>query len=429
MSLRLRLALTAALLTLGGVGVGLAVTYGVLVAGSNVAFDRESGILAEVIHEAVLLRGEAAIRVPAVVESYLTTESGVRSAQVFLEGQLLWEGGVLDGPRPLDPNGLVEGRGARTVSGWRVVSLYDPSDGITVQVGRPLAGLRETLAPFAWLALPLTLLLALAAGALGWLSAGLALRPLRTLTAAVSDISTHGRVPAITGHDEPARLAQAFGALWDRLGEQRRREHDFLAYAAHELRTPLSALRASLDLARAQGGVITPETLERLRREAARLEAMSQNLLALSRAEAADFNLGSVDLATIAAASYDRFQPLALERGIELLLEDTPVFVQADDRLLSQALDNLVHNAIRATAEGTVVIRSGAHGGRPYLAVADPGRGFPRTPREGLGLRVVRAVMDAHGGELQVSKDRGAVVELLLPAGPARTAGPVHRLT
>src|SRR5690606_26174388 len=262
MSLRLRLALTAALLTLGGVGVGLAVTYGVLVAGSNVAFDRESGILAEVIHEAVLLRGEAAIRVPAVVESYLTTESGVRSAQVFLDGQLLWEGGVLDGPRPLDPNGLVDGKGARTVSGWRVVSLYDPADGITVQVGRPLAGLRETLAPFAWLAVPLTLLLAAAAGVLGWLGAGVALRPLRALTAAVSDISDRGTVPTISGNDEPARLAAAFAELLERLGAQRKREHDFLAYAAHELRTPLSALRASLDLARSQGGVITPETLE-----------------------------------------------------------------------------------------------------------------------------------------------------------------------
>lgn len=427
MSLRLRLALTAALLTLGGVGVGLAVTYGVLVTGSNLSFDRESTILAEVIHEAVLLRSETTIRVPAVVESYLTTESGVRSAQVFLDGQLLWEGGVVDGPRPLDPNGLVEGKGARTVSGWRVVSLYDPADGITVQVGRPLAGLRETLAPFAWLALPLTLLLAAVAGVLGWLGAGVALRPLRTLTTAVSDISDRGRVPQIGGSDEPARLAAAFSDLWDRLGEQRKREHDFLAYAAHELRTPLSALRASLDLARAQGGVISTETLERLRKEAARLESMSQNLLALSRAEADEAQFAVVDLAEIAAASYDRFLPLALEKGLELQLAGGPVPVRADDRLLSQALDNLVHNAIRATATGSIEIWSGLYPARgdPHapataatracLSVSDSGRGFPAEVREGLGLRVVRAVMRAHDGEAQVGRDGGTVVRLLLP--------------
>jgi len=418
-SLRLKLALTAALLTLGGVGVGLAITYGVLVTGANVSFDRESAILAEVIHEAVLLRGDTAIRVPAVVESYLTTESGVRSAQVFLDGQLLWEGGVLDGPRPLDPSGLVEGRGTRTVSGWRVVTLFDAGDGITVQVGRPLASMREALAPFGWLVLPLTLVLALVAGALAWLSAGLALRPLRVLTTAVTALDDVSEVPAITGSDEPAQLARAFRDLVERLRSQRQREHDFLAYAAHELRTPLSALRASLDAARSQDGTLTPGTLERLRREASRLEAMAQNLLALSRAEAADVHRDTIDLADLAADAYDRFQPLALEKGLELRLEGSAAVARADERLLAQALDNLVHNAIRATSKGSVSISTGVAEGRPYLTVADTGPGFPIRPRAGLGLRVVRAVVAAHGGEFEISGKHGAEVRLSLPVGGA----------
>src|SRR5690606_20292174 len=216
-TLRLWMALTAGLLTLGGVGAGLAITYGVVVSSANMSFDRESAILAEVIHEAVLLRSETNIRVPAVVESYLTSEAGVRSAQVFLDGQLLWEGGVVDGPRPLDPTGLVEGGGTRTVSGWRVVTLYDDADGVTVQVGQPLTGVRETLSPFAWLAVPLTIALALVAGALAWLGAGVALRPLRTLTAAVSGLGATGEVPSISGRDEPALLARAFRDLAARL--------------------------------------------------------------------------------------------------------------------------------------------------------------------------------------------------------------------
>ena len=421
MTLRLWLALTAGLLTLGGVGLGLAITYGVVVSSANLSFDRESAILAEVIHEAVLLRNETTIRVPAVVETYLTSEAGVRSAQVFLDGQLLWEGGVLDGPRPLDPTGLVEGRGTRTVSGWRVVTLFDEADGITVQVGQPLTGMRETLSPFAWLALPLTLVLALAAGALAWLGAGVALRPLRTLTAAVSDLGEGGEVPTISGRDEPALLATAFRDLAARLRQQRQREHDFLAYAAHELRTPLSALRASLDAARSRGGGLTPETLERLRREAARLESMAQNLLALSRAEADDVHFDTLDLSDLAAASYDRFQPLALEKDIELMLTAAEpsadgALVRGDERLLSQALDNLVSNAIRATSKGTVEIVAGVTDDGAYLAVRDSGPGFPATPREGLGLRVVRAVAAAHGAALTIgSGEPGGEVRLRLP--------------
>src|SRR5690606_23554248 len=205
MSLRLRLALLSSLLVLGGVAVGLVVTYNVLVSGSNLSLDRESAILAEVIHEAVLLRGDSVMRVPAVVETYLADETGVRSAQVYQGGQLLWEGGVLDAPRPLDPVGLVEGKGTKTVSGWRVVTHHD-ADGITVQVGRTLAGLRETLAPFASLSLPLTLGLTLVAGFLAWLFTGVALRPLRELTQAVSDAEVSD-VPTITGSGEPAKLA------------------------------------------------------------------------------------------------------------------------------------------------------------------------------------------------------------------------------
>lgn len=410
MSLRLRLALLSSLLVLGGVAAGLVVTYNVLVSGSNLSLDRESAILAEVIHEAVLLRGDATIRVPAVVETYLADETGVRSAQVYQGGELLWEGGVLDAPRPLDPAGLVEGKGTNTVSGWRVVTHHDEADGITVQVGRPLAGLRETLAPFAWLSLPLTLGLTVVAGYLAWLFTGVALRPLLTLTRAVSraDVSD---VPLIAGSGEPARLAQAFSALVSRLQAQRRREREFLAYASHELRTPLSALRASLDAAHARGTVM-PETIDRLRREAARLESLAQNLLALSRAEAAELQRDTVDLADLAAEAFDRFQPLAVAKGIELELSGESAVTRADPRLVGQAVDNLVHNALRATSAGTVTVATGVTAGRPWLEVRDSGPGFPTQSREGLGLRVVRAVAAAHRADLELTTAEGARVRI-----------------
>lgn len=415
MNLRTRLALVMAALILAGVGLGLAITYGVLVTNSNAALDREGAILAELIGEAVALRGENAIRVPPIVESYLTNESGVRSAQVFLDGQLLWEGGVLDAPRPLDALGLNEGHGERSVAGWRVVTAFDEGTGITVQVGSPLAGPRETLEPFARLAVPLTLALSLLAGLAAWASVGVALKPLRTLTEAVSRLEAGAEVPSITGSDEPARLARSFSLLHGRLTRQRRREQAFLAYAAHELRTPLAALRAGIDFARTQEGSAQRETLDRLRREVLRLNALAQNLLALSRAESDDVRRDSVDLATVAAAAYDRFQPLAVERGLELTLEDDSAVTRADARLLEQALDNLLGNALRATSVGGVTIRSGAGADGVYLAVDDTGPGFPEELTEGLGLRVVRAVVAAHDGRLELGGDTGASAVVWLP--------------
>lgn len=414
MSLRLRLALVASALVLGGVALGLTLMYGVIVANSNLTLDRESAILAEVIHEAVLVRGDLGVRVPAVVETYLTDETGVSSAQVYLGGQLLWEGGVLDAPRPLDPVGIVEGKGTRTVAGWRVATLHDPTDGITVQVGRPLAGVRETLAPFASLVVPLTVALTVAAGALAWALAGVALRPLRRLTAAVSRPNGVS-VPPIAGRDEPAQLARAYGDLLERLQEQRLRESRFLEYAAHELRTPLSALRASLDAAHGRGG-IGPETVGRLRNEARRLEVLAQNLLALSRAEAAELHLDTVDLAALASDAYDRFLPLAMAKGIGIDTELSPAVVRADPRLLAQALDNLVHNAIRATGHGGVTIRTGTQDGSAHIEVTDTGPGFPATLKEGLGLRVVRAVAAAHEAALELDGDAGATARLAVAA-------------
>src|SRR5690606_11098050 len=350
------------------------------------------------------------------VESYLTNESGVRSAQVFLDGQLLWEGGVLDAPRPLDALGLNEGRGARTVSGWRVVTNFDEGTGITVQVGSPLAGPRDMLEPFARVAVPLTLGLSLLTGLATLASVGLALKPLRTLTDAVSQLEEGAEVAIISGSDEPARLARSFSRLHGRLTRQRKREREFLEYAALELRTPLAALRAGIDFARVQEGPAQRETLDRLRREVMRLNVLAQNLLALSRAESADVRRNSVDLAAVASAAYDRFQPLAVEKGLELSLSDTRAVARADERLLDQALDNLISSAIRSTSVGGVTIRSGTGDGGVYLAVDDTGPGFPEDLREGLGLRVVRAVVNAHGGRLVLDGEAGARAVVWLPA-------------
>ncbi|MEX2543167.1 MAG: HAMP domain-containing sensor histidine kinase [Trueperaceae bacterium] len=403
MSLRARLSLIAAALTFVGLALGMTITYWSLLGLRLSEMDRESRLLAEVILDAVVLRPEGSIRVPPIVESYLTDENGASSAQAYLDGQLAWEGGVLNAPRPLDPAGVLEGRGERSVGGWRVYTARDEDEQVIIEVGRPLAGVREMLTLYRAIAIPSALGLSLAASVIAWFVVGLALRPLRELADAAAAFEEGREIPTVPGRDEPAMLARSFADLLSRLRGQRKREQNFLAYAAHELRTPLSALRAGLEAARFGRIPADSDFIDRLHGEALRLERLAQNLLALSRAEGGGMRFETLGLEDLAAAAYDRFQPLALERGLELTLENDPAAAVADGRLLEQALDNLIANALRCTRDGTVALRCGMADDGPFLEVADTGPGLPEPLREGLGLRVVRAVARAHGGQLRLS--------------------------
>ena len=421
LSLRGRLSLIAALLTFTGLVLAISITYWAILGLRLSDMDRESRLLAEVILDAAILRPEGTIRVPPVIETYLTDENGANAAQAYIDGQLAWEGGVLNAPRPLDPEGLVEGSGERSVGGWRVFTTRDEAGEATIQVGRPLAGVREILALYRSTAIPAALLLSLLASIIGWFVVGRALRPLRELTTAAADFDEGGQIPSVPGNDEPAILARSFGDLLARLRGERRREQQFLTYAAHELRTPLSALRAGLEAARFGRVSADAGFIDRLHEESLRLERLAQNLLALSRAEGGEIRLESLQLDELAAAAYDRFLPLALEKGLELELENGQAEVAGDQRLLGQALDNLLANALRCTGRGGVVIRSGLTNGSAYIEVADSGPGLPDELREGLGLRVVRAVARSHGARVVLSSGSGTVARLVFPpASPGR---------
>lgn len=403
MSLRVKLALVAAGLTLFATVLGLALTYVGLLSLRIAGLDEENGLLASLITEAAIAREDESVRVPSVVSSYLVGERGGIAAQVYLDNQLIWSGGAAAAPRPLDAERVLVGDGGHTVREWRVSTLRDEDAGIVVQVGRQLQGLRDVLSPYTEVSVVVALVVAALSGALAWIVVGVALRPLLRLTEAAERFDAATDLPFTAGVDEPARLAQAFSRLLTLLKVQREREHRFLAYAAHELRTPLSALRAGLEAV--QGGrlPLSRELVDRLHREATRLESLAQNLLALSSAEAGDANLEHVDLETIAADAYDRYLPLALEKGLVLEVDTAPAPVSGDARLLEQALGNLMSNALRATAVGRITLRSGVTDGVAFLEVADTGSGSTtKVEGRGLGLRVVRAVAAAHAGGFEL---------------------------
>jgi two-component system, OmpR family, sensor kinase len=410
MSLRVKLAAVAAGLTLFGTVLGLALTYVGLLSLRIAGLDEENELLANLIAEAVLAREGESVRVPIVVSSYLVGERGSIAAQVYVDHLLIWSGGAAAAPRPLDAERLLVGYGRFTVREWRVSTVRDEDAGIVVQVGRQLQGLRDVLSPYTGIAGVVAIVVAALSGGLAWVVVGVALRPLRRLTAAAERFDTAADVPFTDGADEPALLAQAFSRLLTLLKVQREREQRFLAHAAHDLRTPLSALRAGLEAVRSGRLAMSVDLVDRLHREATRLESLAQNLLALSSAEAGDPALERVDLERIAADAYDRYLPLALEKGLSLEIDAAPAPVAGDVRLLEQALGNLVSNALRATTSGRITLRSGAADGVAFLEVVDTGSGLARQVEgRGLGLRVVRAVAAAHGGglELGAAGDRG----------------------
>jgi len=406
MTLRVRLALVTFGLTLLGLGMGFSITYEVLKRSRLADLDHELKLQAELILDKGLSSSQN--QIPLEIENELLQESGLSSAQLFRGQEKVWEGGAVLLDQPLDASQL--GRSGRSETrGWRVYTLSRQN--LTVQVGQPLQPLQATLTRYVEVAVPLAFLLALLSGGMAFALVGLAVRPLERLTRAARGFASGNEVPSIQGKDEVATLARAFAGLMGDLKAQRTREQRFLAYAAHELRTPLSAFRASLEGARIQGR-IEPGQLARLHREALRLETLAQNLLALSRAEAGEMRGQPLDLADLAAEAFDRFQPLALERRLELDLRADPAPTYADPRLLEQALNNLLANALRYTVSGKVTLRSGQEDGKAYLEVADTGPGFPTNAPEGLGLRVVRTVVQAHQGRVDISSGQGSRVRL-----------------
>jgi two-component system, OmpR family, sensor kinase len=415
-TLRTKLATVAAALVLLGIAIGLSLTYVGLLRLRLGSLDDENRLLATLVYEAAVLTVDQPVRVPVSVGTYLSGERSTSAAQVYVDRQLIWAAGVATAPRPLDAERVLVGGGVATEGEWRVYTLRDDDTGVVVQVGRPLANLRAVLRPFPDLALAVTLFVTLLTGVLAWVMVGYALRPLRALTDATERFEDAADVPSIPGGDEPARLARAFAGLLQRLRAEREREHRFLAFAAHELRTPLSALRAGLEAVATGRLELQAEMVQRLHREATRLEALAQNLLALSTAEAGDAAWERLDLERVAADAYDRFLPLAMERGLRLSLSAYPAPVHGDARLLDQALANLVSNALRATTAGGIELRAGVADGVAYLEVVDSGPGIgPQAEGRGLGLRVVRAVAAAHGGGFEIAAREGTCARLWLP--------------
>ena len=314
-----------------------------------------------------------------------------------------------------------------------------------VVVGQSLDDRDETLsglaASFA-IGGPIAVVLASLLG-YGLAAAGLApIEAMRRRAERVSLERAGGQLPLPAAHDEVRRLGETLNAMLDRLRDSYQRERRFVADASHELRTPLAVIKTELEGALRAGGH-APEVHEALTsavEECDQLAQLAEDLLVLARSSDGRLPLRpqQLELRELLGRVRDRFADRARTRGRAIRVDAVDgLRVEADGLRLSQALSNLVDNALRY-GDGDVVLRGRSDGVVTQLEVADSGAGFSaelaghafeRFTRgdaartrggAGLGLAIVRAIAEAHGGSAEIVADGpGATVRISLP----RTGG------
>ena len=336
---------------------------------------------------------------------------------------------------------------------------------VTVGVGQPLSAVEHAQAGVAR-AFILAGILALAGALLASYVIGTRVsRPLRRMAAVAARVNAgdlHPRIhdPGGQGH-EVRVLAEAFNHMLDRLTEAFAGQRAFIADASHELRTPLTVIRGQLEVLAAQSNP-SPAEVRRVeylvQAEIARMSRLVDELLLLAKSEQTQFlRVESLELAPFVSELWDGVSLIA-ERRFELgpLPQGT---LWADPDRLAQALRNLLDNAIAHTAPGHGLVRLQVMplaGARVRFTVEDDGPGIDASQRErvfarlhrtdtardrarggaGLGLAIVRAIAEAHGGSVAAgeSPEGGARMELELSGfaaarGPGETAVGPHPVT
>lgn len=359
------------------------------------------------------------------------------------------------GPLAAASTGTGTSRALRTVhdlphgqGGFRMLSRrVDAVDGpVTVVLASTLEDVEDSADALATSLIVTVPAVAALLGALVWWLVGRTLRPVETIRAEVDRIggSELGRrVPEPGTGDEVDRLAVTMNAMLDRTENAAKRQHQFVADASHELRSPLTRIRAELevDLAGADRADLLATHRSALE-EITALQRMVEDLLHLARSDA--------------GASVPRRQPVDLDdivlahagglRSAGVRVDTTGVTaarVQGDPRQLRRAVGNLAENAARHAAT-TVVFTLVEHEGTAELSVSDDGPGIPGPARElvfdrftrlddarnsasggvGLGLAITRDIVERHGGTVVVDPGHhpGARLVLTLP-GPGIPAG------
>jgi two-component system, OmpR family, sensor kinase len=476
MSLRLRLALLFAGVTAAVIAVAGVVFLWQLRAAQLAALDVGLRVRADAV--AAEVRAARPLSLPAAGGGQQGQQQGQFSGADEVTQVLTVRGGVLYSSAGAGDVPLVTGSWLRRAFGGPV-AFTAQAEGEPVRVlafparnaSRPVviaASARTGVADAAQARARAVILaagpVAVAAAGLGaWVLAGAALRPVERMRRRLDDITERNpgaRLRVSGSQDEIASLAVTMNALLDRLQAAVERERDFVADASHELLTPLTALRAELELARRPGRSrqALDAAVAAAEGDTDRLIHLAQDLLLLARAqEGNDFlRPRQVSVPGLLSAAARAFAAQAHACGVTLeVAADPALTVAADPDRLRQALDNLLGNAIRHSPAGGVVELTArasgrGDGARVVIDVRDHGPGFPpeflphafeRFRRAdaarsraaggtGLGLAIVASIARAHHGRAAAANHPrgGARVSIeippLPPPSPAGTVAP-----
>jgi two-component system OmpR family sensor kinase len=307
---------------------------------------------------------------------------------------------------------------------WRVYGTYHR--GQYVQVAQPMSVREELAAGLAVrMLIPFAALIPILAGMI-WLVVGRSLRPLQAVTNAVAERHADAMQP-LSEADLPLEIrpmVTALNQLLARLNLAIASQRAFVADAAHELRSPLTALKLQLQLTeRATTDAQRVIAFDKLHQRLDRSTHLVQQLLVLARSEppVKSIAMRDVDLSELALTVAQDYTEQAVARNIAIQLDIQPhvitAGVSADLYIL---ISNLVDNALRYTpADGNVRLRVTSEGGVPILRVIDTGMGIPVADRErvfdrfyrimgtettgsGLGLAIVRNIVAAHQAQISL---------------------------
>lgn len=272
---------------------------------------------------------------------------------------------------------------------------------------------------------------------LAWITAGRVLSPLRLLTQTARSITESDmtqRIP-VQGTDEIADLTATFNEMLDRLQFAFDGQLEFLKDASHELRTPITVIQGQIEMLKYRPDR-QDETIELVIDELSRMTRLVNDLLLLARSERPDFLEPKLeDLDSLTEELYLKTKTLA-NRNWQLESKGLS-FVMVDRQRLTQAIMNLVQNAVWHTQEGdTIALGSTSTSGYIHFWVRDTGKGIALEDRErifkrfirasdndsccegaGLGLSIVEAIASAHGGRVELSSrlNYGSTFTIVIP--------------
>lgn len=358
------------------------------------------------------------------------------------------------------PNTVPRPRDVLTVGPYRVAQMRLDRPGMpdyAVRVGTSTEFIAQDVTQVTRIAAPVGLIILLLAPLGGFALSGRATRPLKKIIATTERLRPSrmtDRLPIRGTGDELDQLSQKINTFLDQIAAHLEQHREFIANAAHELRSPLAAIQSSVEIAlgKERSTEEYEDLLYSINDECAQLTTLVNQLLLLAESDAGclELTVQPVALGPILQRSLDMFAGVAEERNVSLASQVEPgVMALGDPGRLRQVVNNLIDNAIKFTPSGgqvTVVARHDSDEGTVALSVRDTGIGIPEDalPRifdrffqvdksrqratldrgGGLGLSICASIIAAHRGRIEVESQagQGTTFTVILPAASPQPA-------